>query len=103
MPNRRQSWPYNGAAASPPAITVSPDTDLNSGRPLVGRLRWGTAPGVGPRYGRAGDNGDSLQGTDFGMDRVSPRGFDPMGTSDTRAPPQEASELISRAGRRRRG
>lgn len=102
MPNRNRSWPYQtGQAASPPAITVAPDGVLNSARSLAGRLRWGTEPRVGPRYGRAGDNGDGL-GTDFGMDRVSPRGFDPMGTSDTRAPLQEASELISRAGRRRR-
>jgi len=98
MPNRRRTWPYNGAAASPPAITVSPDTDLNSARSLVGPLRLGTEPRVGPR-GNA--NEDGPRGTDFGVDRVSPRGFDPMGTSDTRAPPQEASELISRAGRRR--
>lgn len=31
---------------------------------------------------------------DYGNDRVSPRGFDPMGTSDTRAPPQEGSTRI---------
>jgi hypothetical protein len=38
--------------------------------------------------------------SDFGMDRVSPRGFDPLGTSDTRAPTQEASTLISKEVRR---
>jgi hypothetical protein len=36
------------------------------------------------------------------MDRISPRGFDPMGTSDTRAPAQEASDLLSREVRRGR-
>ena len=99
MPNRRRTWPYNGAATSPPAITVSPDATLNSARSLVGPLRIGTAPGVGPRGRPAAVTLD----TDFGVDRVSPRGFDPMGTSDTRLPPQESSELIARAGRRRRG
>jgi hypothetical protein len=38
--------------------------------------------------------------SDFGMDRVTPRGFDPLGTSDTRAPAQEASTLISKEVRR---
>jgi len=77
---------------------VSPDTDLNSDRSLVGPLRLATEPRVGPR----GIVGDGAINTDFGVDRISPRGFDPMGTSDTRLPPQESSELISRAGRRRR-
>ena len=98
MPNRRRTWPFNGAAASPRAITVSPDTDLNSARSLVGSLRMGTAPGVGPR----GNLGDEFRDTDFGVDRITPRGFDPMGTSDARAPLQESSELIDRAGQRRR-
>jgi hypothetical protein len=98
MPNRRQTWPYRGAAESPPAITVTPDTTLNSGRSLAGVLRMGTAPPVGPR----GVIGDGPGDTDFGMDRVTPRGFDPMGTSDMREARQESSELISRAGRRRR-
>src|SRR5215469_3871947 len=98
MPNRRQTWPYSGEATSPPALTQSPDALLNSARRLAGPLRMGTAPGVGPR-----DNlDDEFRGSDLGMDRVSPRGFDPMGTSDTRAPPQEASELVTRAYRRRR-
>jgi hypothetical protein len=60
-------------------------------------LRLGTAPGVGPRGAlRPG-------GSDMEMDRVSPRGFDPMGTSDTRAPEQQGSELISRDRGRRGG
>jgi hypothetical protein len=58
-------------------------------------LRLGTAPGVGPRGALRGGNN-----SDFGMDRVTPRGFDPLGTSDTRAPPQEASTLISKETRR---
>jgi len=101
MPNRNRSWPYRtGQAESPPSFTVSPDGLLVSSRSLAGPLRLGTEPRVGPR-GNANDGGAYLD-SDLGVDRISPRGFDPMGTSDTRAPPQEASELISRAGRRRR-
>jgi hypothetical protein len=75
---------------------VVPDGYLRSDRPLAGPLRLGTEPRVGPR-------GLSRDGTssDFEMDRVSPRGFDPAGTSDTRAPAQEASYLLSRSIRRR--
>ena len=97
MPNRRRTWPYEGQAASPPAITVSPDTDLNSARSLVGPLRLGTEPRVGPR-GNA--DGDGPRGSDFGVDRVSPRGVDPMGWPVKRT--QEPSELISRGRRNRR-
>jgi hypothetical protein len=34
------------------------------------------------------------------MDRITPRGFDPLGISEERAPPQEASNLVSRDVRR---
>jgi hypothetical protein len=59
-------------------------------------LRLGTAPGVGPKGALL--NGNS----DLGLDRITPRGFDPAGTSDTRAPAQEASQLVSREARRGR-
>ena len=97
MPNRRRTWPYQGQAASPPAITVSPDGVLRSNRSLAGPLRWGTAPGVGPR----GNIGDEFRETDFGMDRVDPRDVDPMGWPIKRTAP--ASALISAGQRRRRG
>jgi hypothetical protein len=96
MPNRRRTWPYDGQADSPPAITVGASGVLNSSRSLVGPLRRGTAPGVGPR-GRADGGG----GSDLGTDRVSPIGFDPMGTSLEREPRQEPSRLISGEVRRR--
>jgi hypothetical protein len=60
-------------------------------------LRLGTAPGVGPR------GAPPPGGSDLGTDRVSPRGFDPLGTSDTRMPAQESSSLVSRDVRRKRG
>lgn len=98
MPNRRRTWPYNGAAESPAAITASPDGNWNSGRSFAGPLRIGTAPGVGPRGAPAANALDS----DLGVDRISPRRFDPIGTQDERAPPFPSSELIARDARRRR-
>ena len=98
MPNRRRAWPYEGAASSPPAITVSPDGTWNSSRSFAGPMRIGTSPGVGPR---GAPNANGLD-TDLGVDRVSPRAFDPMGTSDARSAIFPESELIARAGRRRR-
>jgi hypothetical protein len=82
--------------SAPVACFQTADGTLRSDRSLAGPLRMGTAPGVGPRGALRGG------GSDFGVDRVTPRGFDPMGTSDTRAPPQEASTLISREVRRSR-
>lgn len=95
---RDGEWPVQDQATGagrrdPVAKFQTPDAVLRSDRSLAGPLRMGTAPGVGPR--RTG----GPTATDFGVDRVSPRGFDPMGTSDTRAPAQEASTLVSRQRR----
>jgi len=81
----------------PDAFFATPDGYLKSGRSLAGPLRLGTEPTTGPR-GAAG-NGSS----DFGMDRISPRGFDPIGTALDRYGPQEESPLISRQVRGGRG
>lgn len=99
MPNRRRSWPYqDGQADSPPALTQSPDGLWSSARRFAGPLRIGTSPGVGPR---GAPNANGLD-TDLGVDRVSPRDFDVLGTSDQRGAPFPSSELIARTGRRRR-
>lgn len=79
---------------SPTGLFKSATVIERSDRSVSGPLRLGTAPGVGPKG--ALKPGSS----DFGMDRITPKGFDPLGTSDTRAPPQEASDLISREVRR---
>lgn len=97
----QRGWPYARRSdgterRSPTGFYQSPDVVERSDRSLAGPLRLGTAPRVGPRG--AIRNGSS----DFGMDRVSPRGFDPMGTSLEREPRQEASELVSREVRRSR-
>jgi len=90
MPDRRRSWPYEGQARSPRALTQTPDGLLNSDRSLAGPLRWGTAPGAGPRVGTASVDGASA--SDFGIDRVSQRSHDPIG----RVPYDAESTLIAR-------
>jgi hypothetical protein len=91
---KQGEWPI--VKRNPVADFKHPDGFFRSGRPVAGPLRMGTTPGVGPR-GLLGDGPTS----DYGMDRISPRGFDPMGTSDTRAPAQESSSLLSRSVRGR--
>lgn len=55
------------------------DMVMMEGRPVAGPLRYGTAAhdNVGPR-GRAIEYADSAI-SDHGMDRITPRGFDPAG------------------------
>jgi hypothetical protein len=90
---RRQSeWPRE--KRTPVAHYQTADGVLKSDRSLVGPLRMGTAPGAGPN-GMLRDGNAS----DFGMDRVSPRRFDPIGSHNTRAPEREASSLLSRETR----
>lgn len=88
---RQGEWPT--VRGNPTACFATPDGYLKSTRSLAGPLRLGTSPGVGPRG--APPNGPS----DFGMDRVSPRDFDPMGTTRERTG-TIPSELLS--GDRRR-
>ena len=90
-PTVRRSGTERG---SPTACYQVPDVIERSDRSLAGPLRMGTAPGAGPRGALLGG------ASDFGMDRVSPRGFDPMGSHNTREPRQEASGLVSREVRR---
>lgn len=91
---RQGPWPPR-TDDQPVGWFLAPDCYQKSTRSVAGPLRLGTAPGVGPT-GRA----DAGNASDFGQDRVSPRGFDPMGTSLERAPRQEASELLAREIRR---
>lgn len=97
----QREWPTQKPSGSdrsaPRAIFATSDGYLNSERPIAGPLRMGTERRVGPK-GALRDGA----GSDFGVDRVSPRGFDPLGTSDVRAPSQEASTLISREARRKK-
>lgn len=95
---RQGEWPI--VKREKDAFVVKPDAIEYTGRGVAGPLRTGTAPGVGPRGLSAG--GESRT-TDYGMDRVSPRGFDPEGTALSRYGQQRPSELIARENRQRRG
>jgi hypothetical protein len=75
---RQTEWPR--VKREPEAFFQTPDGVLKSGRSLDGPLRLGTAPGVGPSGAPANGNG-----SDFGVDRVSPRDFDPLGTTRQRS------------------
>jgi hypothetical protein len=59
-------------------------------RSVAGPLRMGTAPGVGPR-GAAGN-----EASDYGMDRVTPREFDPIGTPQSRFTGEDSKLISSR-------
>lgn len=84
---KQSEWPTN---RDPTAVFVTRDGYLKSGRPLAGPLRIGTEPRVGPRG--AGEGGNS----DFGVDRIDPRRFDPIGTSLDRYSQREESERVTR-------
>ena len=84
----------------PTGFFQTADGVLKSGRSLAGPLRTGTEPRVGPRAGGRNAAGESRD-SDFGMDRISPRGFDPIGTSDDRIGPQPASKLVTEQVRKR--
>lgn len=91
---RQSEWPI--VRGNPVGYFQHPVAVFRSDRSLAGPLRLGTEPRIGPKgFLRDGN------ASDLGIDRVSPRGFDPLGTSDTRAPPQESSTLLSRETRRR--
>ena len=85
---------------SPSGFFQSRDGVLKSGRSLAGPLRTGTEPRVGPRAGGRSATGEGRD-SDFGMDRISPRGFDPIGTPDDRIGPQPSSGLITEQVRKR--
>lgn len=89
------------ARNNPVAMYLTPTANQRSDRTLAGPLRLGTSRGVGPSGMLAPDS----FGSDLSVDRVSPRNFDPLGTSLQREPRMERSDLISRQVRRpyRRG
>ena len=86
---RQSEWPI--VKREPDAYVLAPDVYTRTDRGAAGPLRSGTAPGVGPSTRRSANRGDS----DYNMDRVSPREFDPMGTSISRYNnPKRDAELI---------
>ena len=97
---RQGEWPT--VRGNPRGFYQTADGVLRSDRSLAGPLRTGTEPRVGPRAGGP-VAGDESRSSDFGMDRISPRGFDPMGTSLEREPRQAPSDLVTRDVRRGNG
>jgi hypothetical protein len=85
---------------SPTGYYQGSDGVMKSSRSLAGPLRTGTEPRVGPRSGGRSAVGESRD-SDFGMDRISPRGFDPIGTPDDRIGPQPSSDLVTEQIRKR--
>jgi hypothetical protein len=72
---KQGEWPV--VKRQPDAWVTVPDVNMRTDRSVAGPLRYGTLQdGVGPR-GENHPPGIS----DYGKDRVSPREFDPMGTS----------------------
>ena len=100
---KQGEWPIWREERDPVGFFQHPDATLKSNRSLAGPLRMGTEPRVGPRGGAV--VADDSRMSDMGMDRITPRGFDPMGTSLAREPRQQSSDLIAAEirGRRRRG
>ena len=85
---------------SPRGFFQSRDGVLRSDRSLGGPLRTGTSPDVGPRARSRAASGEGRD-SDFGMDRISPRGVDPIGTPDDRIGPQPSSDLVTEQVRKR--
>ena len=93
---KEREWPRQTYKAD--AVFQNADGFQKFERQLAGPLRLGTEPGVGPR-GPAVALGKMEERSDMGMDRVSPREFDPMGTSTSRYRPNAESDLLSRQKR----
>lgn len=92
MPDRNRSWPHQGQATSPAALTLSPDGLLNSGRSLAGPLRRGTYGPVGPT-GRGIGGVGARYASDFGTDRITPRAFDHIGQTYPNAPAPQSLRI----------
>ena len=104
MPNTRRTWPYANTDPylnrdTARAYFATPDCFLRSDRQLSGSHRTGTEPRVGPRENgpNAADYGRQ---SDFGMDRVSPRDFDPAGTPRNRFGEIPSSLITEKTQRR---
>jgi hypothetical protein len=93
--SRQSVWPPK-QDNQPDACFLAPDGYLRSERSLAGPLRHGTHVGTGPK----GDAviADNTRASDFGMDRIAPRDFDPLGTCRSRSG-EIPSDLIARQKR----
>jgi|GEM_PF-6739685 len=92
MADRNRSWPYQGAAASPAALTLTPDGVLNSDRSLAGPLRRGTYGSAGPTTRGLGSV-VTRGASDFGTDTINPRELDHIGVSRPGAAPPQSTRI----------
>jgi hypothetical protein len=99
-----REWPRGketgGARRDPVGVFATPDGYFRSDRNLAGPPRTGTSADVGPRA-RGPVSGDKSYATDFGMDRISPRDFDPIGTTRNRFGDIPSDALTEQVGRRK--
>lgn len=83
----QREWPRGKSSGSekgsPTGFFVTADGYQRSDRQLAGPPRTGTSADVGPRA-RGPISGDVSARTDLGMDRISPRDYDPLGTPRNR-------------------
>lgn len=95
--SRETQRPWNPPKREPTGYFQTADVVMRSDRSLAGPLRMGTARGAGP-------TGAVLGGaSDFEMDRITPRKYDPIGNSHERSPEFPKSSLLSRESRTKRG
>lgn len=95
---KEREWPT--VKRNPVAEYLTPDGFRSSDRQLAGPLRYGTTGNVGPKGDAVADGRDENR-SDMGVDRVSPREFDPMGTG-LRRYQGPGSGLVSEEVRKRR-
>lgn len=100
----QREWPRgrtNGTERrGPTGFYVAPDGVFRSDRQLAGPLRTGTSADVGPRV-RGPVSGDVSARSDMGMDRISPRDFDPAGTPRNRFGDIPSDAITEQLGGRR--
>ncbi|HEY1880552.1 MAG TPA: hypothetical protein VGG68_11535 [Caulobacteraceae bacterium] len=104
----RRSWPYGNQDPvlnrdAPVAYFAVPDGYHRSDRDVVGPLRMGTTPEVGPKGPAV--RADRSWRSDFGMDRIDPSAGHDLNKGTSQPPPPYRSDLIAqveRNGRTRR-
>lgn len=93
---------WNPPRNEPRAHFLTADGYLRSDRELSGSHRTGTEARVGPRSDGPNE-ADYGRQSDFGMDRIAPRDFDPMGTPRNRFGDIPSDLITGKLGRRGNG
>lgn len=96
MAQKESEWPR--VKREKEVCFQTPDGLFRTDRDMAGPLRFGTAPGCGPRGNRVVGEG---QNSDMGMDRLDRPPKDKMGVKYPETDPP--GRLISETARRQRG